>query len=233
MDKIALFCGMNILLIAATGAEIAPSTEYIGAQWERVSDSVFRKDGKELHICITGVGMVATAYHLTKKLTGKRFDIAIQAGIGGAFDRSIGLGEVVFVTSEQYGDLGAEDRDAYLDIFEMGLLEKDVFPFTNGRLETPDAPSDLLIGLRQVKGLTVNLVTGNEKTVQRLAETYGAEVESMEGAAFHYVCLQENIAFAQVRAISNYVEPRDRSKWKMKEAITGLNNWLTAFVGQL
>lgn len=153
--------------------------------------------------------------------------------MGGTFDRTIGLGELVFITSEQYGDLGAEDRDSYIDIFDMGLIEKDVFPHQNGRLDTPAAGFHQSINLRRVSGLTVNQVTGNEKTVTRLAETYNCAVESMEGAAFHYVCLHEQVPFAQVRAISNYIEPRDKSKWQMKEAIISLNNWLLSFVEQL
>jgi futalosine hydrolase len=54
----------------------------------------------------------------------------------------------------------------------------------------------------------------------------------MEGAAFHYVCLQEGMPFAQVRSISNYVEPRNRSAWKIKEAVIALNEWVVAFLKQ-
>jgi futalosine hydrolase len=31
----------------------------------------------------------------------------------------------------------------------------------------------------------------------------------MEGAALHFVCLQEDISFIQLRAISNFVGERD------------------------
>jgi futalosine hydrolase len=55
----------------------------------------------------------------------------------------------------------------------------------------------------------------------------------MEGAALHYVCLQLAVPFAQVRSISNYVTPRDKSLWKMKDAIINLNNWLIGFVEKL
>ena len=55
----------------------------------------------------------------------------------------------------------------------------------------------------------------------------------MEGAAFHYVCLQENIPFVQLRAISNFVGERDKSKWLMKEAIENLNRETIALVHPL
>ncbi|MBK8310223.1 MAG: hypothetical protein IPL04_04300 [Chitinophagaceae bacterium] len=48
-------------------------------------------------------------------------------------------------------------------------------------------------------------------------------VESMEGAALHYVCLMEKIPFIQLRAISNYITERNKKKWNMKESITNLN----------
>jgi futalosine hydrolase len=49
----------------------------------------------------------------------------------------------------------------------------------------------------------------------------------MEGAAFHYACLQMNTSFLQLRGISNVVGERDKNKWKMKEAIGNLNNELS------
>ena len=49
------------------------------------------------------------------------------------------------------------------------------------------------------------------------------QVESMEGAAFMYACLLRDLPFAQVRAVSNVVEPRNRDAWKMREAVTHLN----------
>ncbi|NMD28678.1 MAG: futalosine hydrolase, partial [Bacteroidetes bacterium] len=40
------------------------------------------------------------------------------------------------------------------------------------------------------------------------------------------VCLQKEIPFLQIRGISNYVGERDKSKWKMEEAIDNLCNSL-------
>ena len=44
----------------------------------------------------------------------------------------------------------------------------------------------------------------------------------MEGAAFFYVCLCENIPFLQIRAISNYVEQRNEKNWNIPLAIKNL-----------
>lgn len=211
---------MNLLVIAATEAEIGPFITKI-------------RDGHfpviKVTTLITGVGTLATAYALTKHLQQHRCDLVIQAGVGGSFDRDIKLGDVVFVTSDRYGDLGAEDHDDRLDIFDMGLVAKDAAPHKAGLLVNPLSAIHEKIVLPHVTGLTVNMVSGNERTIQYRMSRYGCQVESMEGTAFHYVCLLEQVPFAQVRAISNYVIPRDKSQWQMKDAIINLNNWLIGF----
>jgi futalosine hydrolase len=207
---------MDILIVAATEMEIKPL--------------LARTGGLGFDHLITGVGMTATTYALTRRLQHNHYDFVLQAGVGGSYGQNFGLGDVVFVNSDQFGDLGAEDHEDYLDIFEMGLLAGDTPPFSDRALLAPLVTMHEKIDLPRVKGLTVNTVSGNARTIQRRIEKYGCIIESMEGAAFHYVCLHENVPFAQVRAISNFVIPRDRSQWKMKEAIINLNDWLIAFL---
>ena len=212
---------MKILIVAATAMEIAPFTAHLGTT---------SAEGRHAEVLITGVGMTATTYALTKKLQTTMYDLVLQAGVGGSFDSTIALGELVLVTSDRYGDTGAEDHDNYSDIFDMELLDANEHPHTGGLLINPMGAVQQEMKLRHVSGLTVNTVSGSERTIKQRTEKYGCAVESMEGAAFHYVCLQEGVAFAQVRAISNYVIPRDKSQWRMKEAIVNLNKWLIAFV---
>ena len=216
---------MNVLIVAATAGEIAPFTEYL--------QTAFLPAGVSGVILITGVGMLNTTYELTKHLQSNYYDLVLQAGVAGSYRTDIALGDVVFVTSDQYGDLGAEDHDKYLDIFEMGFIEKNTTPYISGKLITPLQTPHEKISLKHVSGLTVNTVSGNERTIKLRQEKYNSHVESMEGVALHYVCLKEHVPFAQVRAISNYVIPRDKSQWKMKEAVINLNNWLIDFIKSL
>jgi futalosine hydrolase len=44
----------------------------------------------------------------------------------------------------------------------------------------------------------------------------------MEGAAFMYACLISGVPFAQVRAVSNVVERRNRAAWRIEEAVANL-----------
>jgi futalosine hydrolase len=217
---------MNILLIAATRAEIAPLISFMEGNWKREDELIFSNASQKLSILVTGVGMVATTFALTKQLQTSSYDLVLQAGIGGSYDHNIPLGEVVQVTSDQFGDLGAEDHYNFLDVFDLGLEEPGGHPFNNKQLTSPAIPSIDQTSILKVSGITINTVAGSSFTVESRIKKYGAQTESMEGAAFHYVCLKENIPFAQIRAISNYVEPRDRAAWKIKEAVEALNGWL-------
>ena len=141
--------------------------------------------------------------------------------------------ELVLVETEQYGDLGAEDHYNFLDIAELGLLNHNEAPFKAGKIQAPASDFEALNTLRKVSGLSVNTGSGSAFSVTARQDKFHCDIESMEGIAFHYVCSREGIPFAQVRAISNYVTPRDRESWKMKEAIINLNEWLIGFIESL
>ncbi len=211
---------MELLIVAATEGELLPLASPAG---QNGSNSTIHTEK-----LITGVGAAAVAYALTKHLQANTYNLILQVGVAGSFTEKLQLGDLVFIANEQYGDLGAQDHDNYLSLFELGLIQADAFPYSGGRLVNP-VPHPL-IRLPHVAGLTVNTVSGNGPSIQMRKEKFGADTESMEGAAFHEVCLREHVPFAQVRAISNYVIPRDKSQWKMKDAIVNLNNWLQNFI---
>ena len=210
---------MKLLLAAATDAEIRPCVEWLRANPDSSKNTV--------EVLITGLGMMTATFSLTQLLSKKVFDFVIGAGIAGAFNQRLRIGECVIVVDEQLGDTGAEDHDAFLDVFDMGLLPPNTFPFRSGRLGNSLAANPFPIDtLRQVSGITIGTVSGNEGTIAKRMLRYNPDVESMEGASLHYVCLQMGIPFIQLRAISNYVTPRDRSAWKIGEAIHALNDQL-------
>jgi futalosine hydrolase len=81
----------------------------------------------------------------------------------------------------------------------------------------------VLKNLRQVDAVTVNTVHGNEKSIKSVKRKYNPDIESMEGAAFFYVCMMEKIPCIQLRAVSNYVERRNKNSWNIPLAIRNLN----------
>lgn len=213
------------MLTAATAFELKPSLDFLLEHYPQIAPNCFKMGEKELHIIISGVGMMQTAFCLGQKMAQNNYDSAIQAGIAGSFDSYMPLGTLTYVTTEQYGDLGAEDKEKQLDMFDLGLLQADAFPFQSGKLPNKSA-HPWAKGLLPVQGLSVNMGGGQLKTIQDRAQKYQADIESMEGIAFHYACLMAGIPFAQIRAISNFIEPRNRAAWQIETAITNLNQHL-------
>ena len=214
---------MKMLIVAATEMEIMPFRTFLAEQEHQMIS-------KNVDILITGVGMLATAYEVLKKINSEKYDFALQAGVCGSFDDSIVLGSLVQVASDRYGDLGAEDHEDFIDIFDLGLLEVYSPPFIGKLLVSESCNFEMIHELPKVSAITVNTVSGREGTIANRKKLYQARVESMEGVAFQYVCLREGLHFVQIRSVSNYVIPRDKRTWKMGLAIKNLNEWLCRFV---
>lgn len=218
-------CQMEILLVAATRFEIQPTIVLL----EKAQGLV---NGHIINVLITGVGQVNTTYQLTDALQNKKPQLIIQAGIAGAFINGLNLGETVMVAQDTFGDVGMEEKGRFTTLFDAGFAEKNEPPFTNGWLVN----NHELInnsGLACAKAITVNKVSDSLSQRQQLLHHFAPEVESMEGAAFHFVCLHKKIPFLQVRTISNEVGERDKSKWVIKEAINNLNIEFKKLINQL
>lgn len=198
----------RILLIAATQQEILP----------------YLQTTPHHDVLITGVGIPSTIFRLTRQLAHHHYDIVIQAGIAGAFENSFATaGNVVQVTSDAFGDLGAFENGAFSDLQQMKLSLDPVW--LNG--------TNTQTGLPEAKGITVQTVTNDAGILEALTHKWGADVESMEGAAGAYVCREKQVPFVQIRAISNKVGERDKNGWTTDEAISNLNNALATFVSKV
>lgn len=216
---------MPILLIAATSTEILPIIQEL----KNKNNYLYKH---QIEVLITAVGQATTTYLLCKKLQTKAFDLVIQAGIAGTFTDAIKLGETVLVKQDCFADLGIEEDGNFNTIFDAGFSAKNEFPFTDGWLLN-NHPLLNTGFLPVVKAVTVNKVSDRKIQKQQLLHKFSAQIESMEGAALHYVCLQEKIPFIQIRNISNEVGDRDKNNWKIIEAINNLNEALQKMLQQL
>jgi len=219
---------MHVLVVAATEKEIGS----IRSQAERSGNKNIK-----IEFLVSGVGIAATTYEMTRKLKGGNFKMALNVGLAGTFREEIGLGEVVTVVSDQFADVGAEDGEKFLSAFDMGLMDRDRFPFWNGKLKCDsyliENKFSSIHHLKKVKAITVNTVHGHDKTILRTRNKFHPDVESMEGAAFHYVCMMEKIPSIQLRAISNRVEKRNRTAWNIPLALNNLTETTLEFLNQL
>jgi futalosine hydrolase len=225
---------VRILLVTATAAEIGP----VVAELRRTPDRApriasYASHGHDVDVLVTGVGMVATATWCSRALTRERYDLALNLGVCGSFDRTLPLGTVVHVVTDRLAELGAEDGESFLTIQQLQLLDDNEPPFVDGRLVNHAPPRmATLSGLRTVDGITVSTVHGREPSIASVTERFSPQVESMEGAAFMYACLVHGLPFAQVRAVSNVVERRNRDAWTLTEAIANLGASALRMLGE-
>ncbi|GAB62751.1 MAG: futalosine hydrolase [Candidatus Jettenia sp.] len=217
---------MKVLIVAATYFEIKPLLLSFGqTDDEEFSMKTFQYHQLSLDVLITGVGLMQTAYFMGKAFVNTTYDLALNFGIAGSFNKNISIGEVVNVTEEQIADLGAEDKEGFLDVIELKLLNPNRFPYNSGKLinKTPDWAQEIPNLRATVKGISVNTVHGNQYSIDKIIQKYQPDLESMEGAAFLYACLIEHIPCLQIRAISNYIENRNKGTWNIPLAIENLN----------
>jgi futalosine hydrolase len=217
---------MKILLTAATWPELAPLEKKLRFVQEKDHLRTYQLNNAEVDILFTGVGMTATAVSVTAALSRNTYDKAINAGICGAFERSIALGEAVLVHKDCIPELGAEDGSDFLTIHEMQLHGESQFPYVKGWIHDDSVAFPEFSALRRCRGITVNTAHGNDESIDRIVRSFHPEVETMEGAAFLISTLHAKVPGVQVRTVSNYVERRDKSKWNIPLAITNLNETL-------
>lgn len=207
---------MKILVAAATRAELSglyaafgfPETDFVQTP--------------EFDVLITGVGMTATAFALGQHLPGN-YSLVLNLGIAGCYNRSIPLGTLLNITSDEFSELGAEDKDTFLPIDTLG--------FGQSKYSATSPPSHpLLDSLEKANGITVNKVHGSSISIAGIIQRLDPVTESMEGAAVFYCCAQTRTPCLQVRSISNYVEVRNRANWEIGLALNNLNNWAVSFL---
>ena len=174
---------------------------------------------KDCDVIVTGVGMVNTTFSLTKKLSEKTYDLVINMGVAGSFSNEIKTGDVVEVTEDNLSEIGFENGNSFSE-------------FTNFRIENYFKVA-AKTNLKKAKGITVNTVHGNEKTITEIISRLNPDVESMEGAACFMVCEKFEIPCIQIRAISNKVEKRNTENWNLPLAISNLNTEVEKIIDSL
>lgn len=222
---------MTILFTAATAFEIEPLKKWLDQNFGRKGKS-YLKGRLEIQLLITGVGATMTAYQLGRFFLQNKPDLSINVGVAGAFGTDLKIGDVVNVIADRFADLGVEEADgSFTDVHQMGLIPGMEPPFQNGILYNLSAMENDF--LPKVNGITVNKVHGTASSITAIENKYTPEIETMEGAAFFYACLMEELKFLQIRSISNYVEPRNKDNWDLPLAIAQLNTTLTELITSL
>ncbi|HEX8333272.1 MAG TPA: futalosine hydrolase [Segetibacter sp.] len=206
-------------------------------EWAGVNENInplYTGESSRLQVSFhkSGVGILATTFSLSKLIVEVQPDLIIQIGIAGTFEKNL-LGKLVVVKDELLGDLGVEENYQFKDVFDLKLEAANEYPFRKKKLPNVWLEKFSLLNLSEVSSITVNEITTREERIHQLQKKYNPQIESMEGAALHYVGLLTNTPFIQIRAVSNMVGERDKSKWQMNEALSNLTTTTLKLIERL
>ncbi|GAA0438044.1 Futalosine hydrolase [Actinoplanes capillaceus] len=166
-----------------------------------------------------GVGPAAAAAGTARLLATGHYRAVLSAGIAGGFAGRAPVGSLVIATRSIAADLGAESPGGFLPIEELGfgssVLDADPTLVKGLVTALPEAiPGEIL---------TLATVTGTAATADRLATRFPlAAAEAMEGYGVAVAASGAGLPFAELRAVSNPVGPRDRAAWRLADAFAAL-----------
>ena len=220
-------CYMRVIITAATNGEWMPSFQKINPAYAGTN----KRFSVGFHE--SGIGLLASSVSLMKMFVQETPSLIIQVGIAGCFDKKIPLGKVFAVKDDFAGDIGVMENKVWKDLFDLKLDKPNDAPYEKKSLPNPWLSQYNLLKLPTKKGVTVNTITTDKNKIDLYSGRYKATLESMEGAALHYMGRDLNIPFIQIRAVSNYVGERNKAKWEMQEAIYNLNETLLQYLDAL
>ncbi|MER6130595.1 futalosine hydrolase [Streptomyces sp. NPDC001815] len=170
-----------------------------------------------------GVGPAAAAASTAAALTaaalaGEPYDLVVSAGIGGGFPPDAPVGSLVLADEITVADLGAETADGFVPVTELGFGA-----VTHRPPESLVREVAAVTGARSGAVLTVNTVTGSAERAAELRRRHpGALAEAMEGFGVAEAAAAHGVPVLEIRAVSNPVGPRDRTAWRIGEALAAL-----------
>ncbi|WP_027190586.1 futalosine hydrolase [Fundidesulfovibrio putealis] len=190
--------------------------------------------GRDALLVVTGVGPVNAALEMGAVLG--RYDISgvLNLGLAGSFDLTAApLESVVAASREGFPEYGVVSGEEPADASGFPFPQwEDAAGRVLQSLELAPDDDAAELGLvlpdtvRRGAALTVAGVTGSFERARAMAERHGALTESMEGFALALACRTRQTPFLEVRTISNRVGERDRTNWKLKQALEGLGSAL-------
>jgi futalosine hydrolase len=226
---------LKILIVAAANREIGDIVNKFEFVHQIDSNYKSYKLGNlNIDVLVSGYGSVFTAYFLTRALHMINYDLVINVGLAGSFDHFLEQGFIVNVVQDQFADLGIEHKNNFYSLFEEELMNENEFPFIEGKLNSMgNFEIEEVESLIPVKAVTVNAFHSDPKWINLMRQKYFPEIETMNGAAFFYVCASEKVPFLQIRAISHFVEIRRVENWNIPIAIKNLSTSIMSMLEEL
>jgi futalosine hydrolase len=202
------------LAIAATENEMAPFTERCPGSQERYQ------------VLVSGVGPLESAVSTSRFLERNHTKIrgVVNFGIGGAYlpvqpGQGANILGLCLAQKEVLGDYGVCTGIRVEPFADPAMGGSTEFPLDEGLYERA---RDIFRrnGMAYTSGIfmTVNGASGTAERGDWLRDRYNAICENMEGGAIARVCREFSLPMLEIRVISNLVEDRPGSPWRLEEA---------------
>ena len=178
----------------------------------------------DIDVLITGVGAFQTIYNLTNALCNGNYGMVLVAGIAGDYNIDRDLCQTFAVSRSIFADCGFEGCDGrFVPITGSIFLDANEYPFRDGYIY--NKVSGQLTTTLQLPAATANTVcrTCTEaEYVAKMLRQFPADIETMESAAFGYVCAKRHVDCAEIRCTSNHVLPKNKEQWQLDGALRTL-----------
>ena len=189
----------------------------------------------DIDVLITGMGVFQTIYNLCNALRDGDYGMVLTAGIAGDYDIDRPLCKMFAVTQSIFADCGFEGYDGrFLPITGSIFLDANEFPFRDGYIY--NEASEQLAIKRGLDTATVNTVCRtctDPEHVDKMLQQFPADLETMESAAFGYVCARQHVNYAEIRCTSNHVVPKKQEKWQLEGALNALGSTLDGILKEI
>lgn len=176
-------------------------------------------------VFVAGVGVVRAAAATALALSRTGYDLVVNAGIAGGFPGQAEVGQIVLASEIVAADLGAETADGFCRLDQLNLGTSCIHTDITLVRQLENALRMRGFPVKTGPVLTVSTVTGTIETADEMAlRVPGAAAEGMEGFGVATAAQLKGLPVLEIRAVSNLVGPRNRSAWRIDEALRVLEN---------
>ena len=215
---------VRLLFVSATRMEVQSAADSCGFRKTHLPGCTLLEPRSGGWAClVTGPGVLNTAAGLGGFLARTVPEMVIDVGIAGVFPGTgMDIGDLALAETDTYAHTGVgTDRPLPFDLIPgLSDTRKGRYAMDPGALRIcRDALLDA--GFPKVPAgpfLTVSRITDTGSGASPPASEGTYFMESMEGAAVAHVCALHHVAVAQIRAASNLVGERDKSRWDIPAA---------------
>ncbi|ANX10747.1 futalosine hydrolase [Fictibacillus arsenicus] len=195
---------------------------------EAERDAILRgiESDSRIDVKLAGVGPISAGIQTAKALAADEYELVINMGIAGGFADKAEVGSLVIANEMVSADLGAESPEGFITLDELGFG-------ASTRVEADGDLGEILLEAIKAAGisvrvgniLTLSTVTGTVETTSKLQHREpGALAEAMEGYGVAMAAKEFGLPVLEIRSISNPIGPRDRSAWRIKDALVTLES---------